>query len=339
MIMKTTQMDFLFAEGKRKELLYDVSPDKPGFLPGVHSSVLSFEQYYQENSEKLKIPSSKQYPLDQDVLRIFSMRDEFYSVPEIRRVSFLEFYETMCRLAYEVVNRCKIQNKELILYLGYADPHSTCVWSSLLVWPILRQVVRSVATANHQNFPPVEIEADVVFVDDIVSSSSLFQPIANKGRSIIVLAFGKEKRIESSYGFLSESEDDDSSSSSSQDETDETEDGIPYIKLHNTEILFYDQDARTYGAREHYYFDHEIGSGLSAYFEFDDSITPAIFNVEGTENPIFIPYLETIDFYFNGQVVKKGEEYGGYGEVDVVDLFPPPLSKIDDPSGKTSRNE
>ena len=332
-------MDFLFSEGKRKELLYEVSSEKTGFLPGVHSSVLSFDLYYQQNRDKLEVPSSKQHPLDQDVLRSLSMRDEFYSAPEIRHVSFREFHETMCRLAYEVVNRCKIQKKELVLYLGEAEPYSTCVWSSLLVWPILRQVVRSVATKRHQNFPPADIEADIVYVDDLVPLSSNFRPIADKGRSIIVLAFGKEKESEKSYGSASESEDIQESSDEEEEEDDETEDGIPYIKLHNTDVLFYNQDLRTYGAREHYYFDHAIGSGLSEYFDFDDAITPEIFNIEGTEIPTFPPYLETIDFYFNGEVVKKGWEYGGHADVDVVDLFPPPLSKIDDPSGKSSRSD
>lgn len=309
-LLNKAKMNFLLSEaGKRKDKAEDES--------GVHPSVSFFNSFYEENDNSAWKKTRHTHPLDHDELtRLFF---EFAADPpdELRRVSFTEYYETMCRLAHEVVNRCKLQNKKIVLYLGNPDPHGTSVWSALLVWPILRNVVYSVATEKHQNFPPPEVDADVVYIDDVAPPAPYFKELVVHNRTIVVLTFAAEKRIVND--------------GDARTEEDDSEDDERVIRLNNTQTLYVDFFGPTGEYKELYYFDHAIGDRLSSYIVDNDLLRDVIFNTEN-EHVLFPSMPRTIDYTIDGVKIDKSVDVDIEG--DLFDNMPPPLRKITKPKPK-----
>ena len=119
-----------------------------------------FERFFEENKSKLKMAKSDTYPRDEEAIEELVELARKAGQTELRfaeliafaltHISFSEFYETLCKNAYEVANLCVNEERVIHLVIPYW-PGKSNTWCSLLVWPIIRPYVVSVS--SEKNIP------------------------------------------------------------------------------------------------------------------------------------------------------------------------------------------
>lgn len=117
-------------------------------LEALDESVLSFDEFYAENRERL-FPTTS-YPRNEDAIN--SMIEDGASTDKytrmmyrltaatLRHISFAEFRDTLLRCAHEAVALCTNEKRTMYLLIdGHARKSNT--WCALLIWPIIRRYV------------------------------------------------------------------------------------------------------------------------------------------------------------------------------------------------------
>lgn len=117
-------------------------------------AVESFDRFYNENYQKIKMAPENTYPRDEEA--ILEMRNALQTGVDrdlaeliavgITHISFSSFYQRLCKNAYDVIALCRRQARLIHLIVpGYL--YKSNLWCTLLVWPIIREYVMSISSA------------------------------------------------------------------------------------------------------------------------------------------------------------------------------------------------
>lgn len=111
-----------------------------------------FDQFYEENKERIMMPPSMTYPLDQDSVKqwVVSFADPNVRklaaqvLLSLRHVSFAEFYGVLTAAALSVVGWSILEDRPLELVV-FDEVVKSFTWVALLAWPTLRERVSDVS--------------------------------------------------------------------------------------------------------------------------------------------------------------------------------------------------
>ena len=145
------------------------------------STSLLFDKFYEENKNLLKMDASDTYPRNESAIHELVERakheNDIAAVQmadlvsfALTHIGFSEFYQTLCKNAYELSKVCDEQNKKIHLVI-YGDVSKSNVWCSLLVWPIVRPYV--VGVSGTTDIPSgISAKSDIMLllVDDAIYS-------------------------------------------------------------------------------------------------------------------------------------------------------------------------
>ena len=117
-------------------------------------AVESFDRFYTENREKIKMAPENTYPRNEEA--ILEMQNALQTGVDrnlaeliaigITHISFSAFYQRLCKNAYDAVALCRRQGRLIHLIVpGYL--YKSNLWCTLLVWPIIRDHVMSISSA------------------------------------------------------------------------------------------------------------------------------------------------------------------------------------------------
>jgi hypothetical protein len=126
--------------------------------PHASANVLFFDQFYRVNTHKIIMPQKTVPAVDVEAIR--RQADYFRQFEdsqvaadfgdllarEIRRVSFNEFYSELHSCAMKVREHCMRTNTQLVVYMS--DAHKSYLWTTLLVWPVVRAFVVDVMLSS-----------------------------------------------------------------------------------------------------------------------------------------------------------------------------------------------
>lgn len=160
-----------------------------------------FEEFYQENKDKILMNTS--YPIDQEAMTQWF--DAMMKKPginqliamtirtHIQHVSFQTFYETLMRVAAEIVNHCIAEQKLIILVVNESILRSP-TWVAMLIWPIIRDYTYDLRESSELRHGYDEKRYVAVVVDDVSYSGGKLEPMTIFPCWICVAAMSKLAR-------------------------------------------------------------------------------------------------------------------------------------------------
>jgi len=165
----------------------------------LHESVDFFDKFYEENKDQIKMKDT--YPINHEA--VAEWQTALKKGPEIqqklgryvaiglRHISFVEFYDTIIRGAYEAIALCAREKRKIILFIDGTFEKSN-IWVALLVWPIVKPYVIFVDSgSNNMGWKPLSYTNDllVLHVDDGVFSGQQVSSAIRKMKNLTRMNF------------------------------------------------------------------------------------------------------------------------------------------------------